>query len=143
LLVALLPLAGGGTSATASEARAPAPRQCIRLPGPVARATVTGTLTLGIFPGPPNYENVAAGDSKEEAFILSLRQPLCLDDGGEFADPRYLFSTVQVGANEDALLGVLRAALGRPVTVSGEAFPAHTGHHHAPLVVLADTVTVR
>ncbi|MBX3484208.1 MAG: DUF4431 domain-containing protein [Phenylobacterium sp.] len=32
--------------------------------------------------------------------------------------------------------------MGRTVTVRGKAFGAHTGHHHAPLVPIADRVTV-
>ena len=42
-----------------------------------------------------------------------------------------------------ALLDVLNAAVGRRVTVRGEAFGAHTGHHRAPLVLFAEEVTVR
>ncbi|WP_367273226.1 DUF4431 domain-containing protein [Phenylobacterium sp.] len=44
--------------------------------------------------------------------------------------------------SDDAIRGALKAAVGRTVTVRGKAFGAHTGHHHAPLVPIADRVTV-
>jgi len=50
---------------------------------------------------------------------------------------------VRVGARDADLLRVLDAAAGRNVTVTGEGFASHTGHHHAPIVILADCITVR
>ena len=45
-------------------------------------------------------------------------------------------------ATRAALMAALRSAVGRHVRVTGHGFAAQTGHHHAPLVVLADRVTV-
>jgi hypothetical protein len=47
------------------------------------------------------------------------------------------------GRSEDSMRAVLQAAVGGYVVFSGEGFGSHTGHHHAPLVILADRVTVR
>jgi hypothetical protein len=105
--------------------------------------SATGTLTEEYFPGPRAYGSIASGDTEERVFIVRLPPRACVDDGGQFADPNRSFVTVQVGAREDALADVLRAAVGRKVTVSGEGFGAHTGHHHACLVVLADRIKVR
>ena len=115
---------------------------CISVADPQARVTVSGNLKLQIFPGPPNYESVAGGDEEERTFIIELPRTACIKDGGDFADPSQRFMAVHVSANEERLMAVLRASVGRHVTVSGEGFAAHTGHHHAPLVVLADRVSV-
>ena len=115
---------------------------CVSVADPRARVSVSGRLTLRRFAGPPNYESVAAGDAEERTFIVELPRAACLDDGGSFADPAQRFTAVQVSATRAALMAALRSAVGRQVRVSGQGFAAQTGHHHAPLVVLADRVTV-
>ena len=104
--------------------------------------TVSGRLGRQIFAGPPNYESVARGDAEEAAFILELPRRLCADDGGEFIGPGDTFDRVQIAASTDAMGKVLSAAIGKKITVRGSAFGAHTGHHHAPLVLFASSVTV-
>lgn len=115
---------------------------CISVANFRGSITVSGRLTMQLFPGPPNYESIAAGDAEERTFIIELPRAVCIDDGGEFADPSEQFVTVHVSSTQEALLTVLGASVGRHVTVSGEGFASHTGHHHAPLVVLADRITV-
>lgn len=110
---------------------------CIALPGMAGSAPVIfeGRLSLRIFPGPPNYEDVRLGDRPQRTYILTLPRPICLDDGGDFADPNQRFTRVQLNAGEDAMVPRLRAGLGHRVRVSGSGFAAHNGHHNAPLVV--------
>ena len=99
--------------------------------------TVTGLLSRKVFPGPPNHESVAKGDAPEAVLILKLPHKICFDDGGEFSDPAERFDTVQVSL--PAKIAAARL-IGRQVTVRGEAMGAHTGHHHAPMVVFATSV---
>ncbi len=105
-------------------------------------ASVSGKLTAQLFAGPPNYESIAAGDAEERVLILELHSQMCADDNGEFADSATTFDRVQVSSSDPGLLKVLNAAIGRQVTISGRAFGAHTGHHHAPLVLFADKVII-
>ena len=116
---------------------------CIDVSATDAEVSVQGRLTRQIFPGPPNYESIAAGDAEERIFIVELPGEVCVDDGGDFADPSERFITVHVSSSDQVLMDVLGAAVGRRVTVVGNGFASHTGHHHAPLVVLASQVTVR
>ncbi len=109
------------------------PGGCIDVTTPTARVAATGTLTEGTFTDPYG---------RERAFILQLPGPVCIDDGGEFANPADRFGRVHVSAVNDRLLRRLRRALGRTVTVRGEGFAAHTRHHRAPLVLIADQITV-
>ncbi|OSZ71930.1 hypothetical protein CAP39_00620 [Sphingomonas sp. IBVSS1] len=103
---------------------------------------MTGLLTVQLFAGPPNYESIAKGDAEEQALILELPKRICAYDG-DFIESKDSFDRVHVSSMKPGLLKVLNAAVGRKVTVRGEAFGAQTGHHHAPLVLMADTVTVR
>lgn len=128
--------------ATAQVVGPKTPEGCVRVDDAQSKVTVSGRLTLQLFPGPPNFESIAAGDAEERTFIVELPSAACIDDGGDFAEPTEKFVTVQVSGAQDALSEVLKAAVGRQVVVEGEGFASHTGHHHAPLVVIADRVGV-
>ena len=138
---ALLLLLAPGGAAAQIEGR-PTPGGCISVAGVHARVAASGRPKLRSFPGPPNYESVAGGDSEERVFILELPGPVCIDDGGDFADPSERFRTVHVAGDDEQARAALRGAIGRRVTVSGDGFASFTGHHHAPLVILADRVVV-
>lgn len=117
-------------------------QRCVNATRPDALVTVAGRLTLQSFPGLPNYESVAQGDAEEQVFILELPRRICLEDG-EFADGSERFDRVQVHAMEPALRGALQQAVAQDVTVAGRAVGAHTGHHHAPMVLFVGSVVVR
>ena len=118
------------------------PAGCLALE-PSGQVEARGRLSVRTFPGPPNFESVAAGDRAERTYLLTLPTPICVDDGkAGFADPAARFDTVHVSVRDERLWPRLRAALGKTVAVTGEGFAAFDGHHHAPLVVLADKVEV-
>ncbi len=113
-------------------------QRCIDLAA--SRVSVSGLLTLRVFPGLPNFESVANGDEAEEAFILELPRDICIEDGAQFADPSERFRTVHVVTTDATVGATLRRSLGSYVTVSGEGIASQTGHHHAPLVLFADRI---
>lgn len=116
------------------------PEGCLKL-APSGQVRLRGRLSVRVFPGPPNFESVKQGDAPERTYLLTLPKPICLDDGRDgFADPSARFDQVQVSTQNPDLWPRLRASLGRTVAVDGDGFAAFTGHHHAPLVVLADQV---
>lgn len=128
--------------AACSSAAPDARGDCIDLSGQNATATLSGHLAKRSFAGPPNYSSIANGDAEEMAYILELDAPACAFDG-TFIDDSTPFATVHVSAHDGTTLDALESAVGRDATVSGEAFGGHTGHHHAPLVLLADRVELR
>ena len=115
---------------------------CLDISNASARVTLRGTLRRQTFAGSPNFESIATGDDEENTFILGLPDSICLDDGGEFADPVERVVTVQIGIGSPAVAPILAASVGQVIEVTGAAFAAHTGHHHAPLVILADQAVV-
>ena len=107
-----------------------------------------GMLNYRIFAGPPNYEDVRKGDTPEPTYILTLTEPICAS-GDEFVDPGDKFDQVQIfpGSSDkaaaQALSRDLRRLVGKRVVVEGASpFGAHTGHHHAPLVLPITRISV-
>jgi Domain of unknown function (DUF4431) len=106
-----------------------------------------GTLNYRIFAGPPNYEDVRKGDTPEPTYILTLAEPICAS-GDEFVDPRDKFDQVQIFPESSdkavpALSRDLRRWIGKRVVVEGASpFGAHTGHHHAPLMLPISRISI-
>lgn len=102
----------------------------------------TGTLTFQIFGGPPYNGGVTKGDTPEPSYILKLDSPICAE-GDDFVDPNTKVDRIQVYADSslDGLEPKLKRLIGQRVTVQGKSiFGAHTGHHHAPLVLPVGSV---
>jgi uncharacterized protein DUF4431 len=118
-----------------------APPPCLQVGGD-ATLTLEGRLSRHIFPGPPNYEDVRRGDEPETTYILTLPAPICIDDGGESADPDRRFDRVHLYTVNEAVWPRLRAGVGQQVRVQGRGFAEQTGHHHAPLVVDVSTIRI-
>ena len=106
-----------------------------------------GTLSYSIFAGPPNYEDVRKGDSPEPTYILKLDVPICAT-GDEFLNPSERFDKIQVYPADSGTTGRflsrdLRRLVGKRVKVEGSsAFGAHTGHHHASLLLPITNIAI-
>lgn len=105
-----------------------------------------GLLIHEVFPGPPNYRDVRTGDRREPAYILRLGRPICVS-GDDFIDAKQKIDRVQVFPEftdqaDHALWQELGRLVGKFVVVEGrEPFGAHTGHHHAPLLLPITKIT--
>jgi hypothetical protein len=100
------------------------------LPEQPSVVRVTGVLERIVFAGPPNYESVRAGDAAEPYFVLRLARPVCVLDPVE---GRVSSRRLQLFL-EPAQYAPLRPKLGHAVKLSGQLWPAETGHHHTPLM---------
>ena len=106
-----------------------------------------GTLSYNIFAGPPNYDDVRKGDAPEPTYLLKLDAPICAT-GDEFLNPDKRFDKIQVYPAEPGVTGRflsidLRRLAGKRVVVEGNsAFGAHTGHHHATLLLPITNVAI-
>src|SRR5262245_46853676 len=105
------------------------------------RLSFQGTLSHKIFPGPPNFEDVRKGDAREPAYILTLDAPACAV-GDDFLNASESFDRIQLLPNDARPDRALSVLVGKRVAVQGaSAFGAHTGHHHAPLLVSVKNIT--
>ena len=95
--------------------------------------TLTGTMRRLTFPGPPNYQDVASGDTAEVGFYLQLRTPICSlsDEVGDAAQNVRLIQLVL----QPEQYGLLRDLVNRRITLRGTVFNRHTAHHHAPILL--------
>lgn len=106
-----------------------------------------GTLSYSIFAGPPNYQDVRKGDAPEPTYVLKLDAPICVS-GDDHLNPDQRFDKIQVYAADSGIAGrflsaELRRFVGKRVTVEGNSpFGAHTGHHHASLLLPITKVTM-
>ena len=107
---------------------------------------LTGTIVRRTFPGPPNYTSVKQGDRPETAWLLILRQPICVqavkDDSGMYPaeadihEIQFSFADPDGFKRYSDLVGT-----GKTVVVTGTLFGAHTGHHHTPVLMVVKTLS--
>jgi len=76
---------------------------------------------------------------KEQAYILHLRAPACLE-GTDAYDKVEKMGRIHVFSTDDAMRKRMRRLVGKNVRVSGNAFGEHTAHHHAPIVMSISTI---
>ena len=109
------------------------------LPYEPAVVTLEGTVTMGAFPGRPNYADTLHGDEIERPFILQLDRAICVEPDSSsrlYNDPRGGVRQVQLAVVGDSLVLRLRRLVGRRIVVTGQLFSAETGHHHTPVLDL-------
>ena len=124
-----LPLAGAAQAACLDLAKG-APLQ------------LEGLLAYHIFPGPPDYEDVSAGDEPEHVYILHLRQAVCAE-GDDFIDPSTRISQVHL-VSTDETQSPMRSLIGADVVVTlADPYGAHTAHHRAPLIGTVSAIVGR
>jgi hypothetical protein len=104
------------------------------------RVQLSGSLVRRTFPGPPNYQSIAAGDLPEIYWLVRLDKPICVDPD---ADDPLNASAAGVTAVQLVLTleqyHVYGDLIGHHLSVEGQLFSAFTGHHHTP--VLLEKVT--
>ena len=75
----------------------------------------------------------------EQAYILQLPAPACLEGPDEF-DKVEKAPRIHVFSMDEALRKRIGRLVGKRVRVSGGPFGAHTAHHHAPIVMRIGTI---
>ena len=106
--------------------------------------TLSGTLRLKLFPGPPEYSSIENGDRADfcwvldmdkESFILALNTPvqeLGLDykDIIKWPNASEVFLFPDQNVDES-----IRKRNGQHISISGYLFHAHTAHHYSPMLL--------
>lgn len=100
------------------------------------KVSLTGVITRQTFPGPPNYESIAAGDRPETYWILNPATPVCVQAVQSENKPVTRVSALQlVFVVQQHPYEQFRDVLNQSVTVTGSLFEAHTGHHHTKILL--------
>jgi hypothetical protein len=79
---------------------------------------------------------------REDAYILQLRAPACLD-GEDEMDRVKRTNRIHVYPEGGKLGATMRRLVGKTVRVKGSPFGQHTAHHHAPIVMQVDDIEPR
>ncbi len=110
--------------------------QCLTFEPDTVR--LAGVLTIGAFPGRPNYEDTLKGDEPEHPYILSLASKICVsgDSTSDLnRDDQSGIQNVQLIFLE-ALPRDLGSLLGKRVILMGTLTTAISGHHHTPVLLI-------
>jgi hypothetical protein len=90
------------------------------------KETAVGKLSIG-------RAQDAAG-RPERPYILTLQTPACLT-ADDPEDNVKKTSTIQIFSTQDTVSNQIARFVGKSISVRGRPFPAHTAHHHAPIVM--------
>lgn len=102
------------------------------------RVRVEGTIERKIFPGPPQFESVADGDTPETVWLLKLDRPACVS-----ADPNDR-SGINAAVGTTARIQLLLTEaqykayanrVGQHAILTGKLFGAVTAHHRTPVLL--------
>lgn len=110
------------------------------LPYAPGRVILTGELQRLTFAGPPNFESIPGGDKAETGFYLALENPICTTGENDSPDayPQQGIQRVQL-VLERHKHAALAPSLGKKISLSGQLVARHSGHHHAPLLLVVAT----
>jgi hypothetical protein len=105
---------------------------------------LTGTILRKTFPGPPNYESVARGDTPEVHWLLELSSPICMT--ADAADPdiypaRRDIREIQLAFPDAKTYAREKNLVGKSVVAKGTLFGSHTGHHHTAVVLTVSSLS--
>jgi Domain of unknown function (DUF4431) len=95
---------------------------------------LSGTIVRRTFPGPPNYESVAHGDSAELVWILRLTRPICVNVADHYDVHEDRQKELQLVLKPE-FYKRFSHLVGNRVTARGTLFHAFTGHHHKKLLL--------
>jgi hypothetical protein len=100
------------------------------------RVTLEGSLGTQTFPGPPNYESIAAGDRPETVLVLRLDAPVCVDAASDgMSDAVASVETIQLALRGPEQFASMRKLVGRRIRLTGSLFGAISAHHHTPVLL--------
>jgi hypothetical protein len=102
-----------------------------------ASVKLTGRTISKVFPGPPNYESVKAGDKPEPAWLLHLAKPICVKADGKDEENVAVdrVSVIHLVLRGKQFSQLRRLKKKGAVRFTGQLFHAFTGHHHAEVLL--------
>jgi hypothetical protein len=97
---------------------------------------VTGVIKLEVFPGPPNYENIAEGDIPENYWFAVFDKSVCFSPDNEFLSEEVALTKIQLmfDGSDNQL------EEGKKYFIKGITVPAHTGHHHSDVLLQVKSI---
>ncbi len=106
--------------------------------------TLTGRLQSRVFAGPPHWESIRNGDSKETALILRLAKPICTNGNDPLGYDISLTNIreIQLVVINDAQRATIRRRLGKSIELTGSLFGGHSGYHQTKVLIDVSSIRV-
>jgi len=102
------------------------------------KVEVSGFLYETVYPGPPEYMSVEMGDYPEEAVIITLKEPINVENREEddFNEPEKGVRELQVSFSDS---GPTPAQMKKEVVLKGTLYHAHTAHHRRRVLMMVES----
>ena len=105
------------------------------------RVTLAGDLQTAFAYGAPNYGENPETDQKETYIVLTHFSPIDVRDTDGAVVPSVSRAQLIVPIEQDTLKRKVKQLVGAgAVIITGKVFPATTGHHHEPIVLIVESV---
>ena len=128
--VALAGLVASVSVAIAAQATVPAGE----------KATLAGDLQAATAYGPPNFGENPETDKKESYIVLAHFSPIDVRDTDGTVLPNIVRAQLIVPIEQEVLARKVKQLVGAgAVRITGKVFPATTGHHHEPIVLIVES----
>jgi hypothetical protein len=115
----------------------------LAIPTAAAAACLQADTDGQVVEGRLTVQNAKDANSRtERPFILQLSSSACMQ-GPDADDNVKNTRTIHVAPLNERLQPAFHHLVGKTVVVSGNAFAAHTAHHHAPIVMLVTEIRPR
>lgn len=103
--------------------------------------TITGTIGLETFAGPPNYSSIENGDEELKYWILTSNETYQCGYGrsfesGELIPMNGTFRRFQI-VDQGGQLAQLAETKGSDVSITGDLMDGHTGYHNTAFLLIA------
>lgn len=100
-----------------------------------AVSTITGTLKVELYYGPPNFGELPETDAKEYSYILYPDKTINVIQTSDSTD--YDVTTKGITKFQLAPMGQLslHPFVDKRITVVGQFYGKHTGHHHTDVLM--------
>jgi len=115
-----------------TSAPLPAAADCLAF---APRAHLSGVLVRETFPGPPNFESIAAGDQAQTYFLLRLPSPICVEGDPEISPGSKQVDEIQLVFEDPGMFARYRPLLGKSVVVDGAWLSAISASHRTPMLL--------
>lgn len=103
------------------------------------KLTLSGTLLRITYPGPPNYESVANGDTPETYWVLQPDKKISCAKNAPNFDNHTKMQLVMLGNEYRDYVSLI----GKNVIVNGKLMYSATGHHHTSLLIIVERIAAK
>jgi hypothetical protein len=105
----------------------PSIAECINLEG--SELDITGAVSKEVFPGPPNYESISAGDKAETYWFITVQEDICVNDSDIQKINKFQLFFEPSNSSSKVLIEA------KSYNINGISFMGVSGHHRTSVLI--------